>query len=105
MAKVEKDGTKVISGEVAFVLYDTFGFPLELTEEMCEERSISIDKEGFEAAMEEQRERARASSKQTSSVISKNVYTELVDKITSKRGAALFRFNKRAYEDDPNFKL
>ena len=81
MAKVEKDGTKVISGEVAFVLYDTFGFPLELTEEMCEERSISIDKEGFEAAMEEQRERARASSKQTSSVISKNVYTELVDKI------------------------
>ncbi|MDO5562797.1 MAG: alanine--tRNA ligase [Synergistaceae bacterium] len=81
MEKVEKDGSKILSGEVAFVLYDTFGFPLELTEEMCAERSISIDIDGFEAAMEEQRTRARASSKQTSSVISKNVYTELADKI------------------------
>ncbi len=87
MLKVEKNEDKVISGEVAFVLYDTFGFPLELTEEMCDERGISVDKNGFEAAMEEQRERARAASKQTSSVISKNVYTELVDKI----GATSFR--------------
>ena len=48
---------------------------------MCAERNITVDKDGFEKAMEEQRERARASSKQTSSVISKNVYTELADKI------------------------
>ncbi len=79
--KLISENKKVLSGEVAFVLYDTFGFPLELTEEMCEERSIIIDKDGFNAAMEEQRERARASSKQTSSVISKNVYTILEDKI------------------------
>ena len=79
--KIEKTGDKKLPGDVAFVLYDTFGFPLELTEEMCEERGISVDTEGFEKAMEEQRERARASSKQTSSVISKNVYTELADKI------------------------
>lgn len=79
--KLTAAGRNILPGDVAFVLYDTFGFPLELTEEMCEERGITIDKEGFEAAMEEQRERARASSKQTSSVISKNVYTELADKI------------------------
>ena len=79
--KLEAKGGKELPGEVAFVLYDTFGFPLELTEEMCEERGISVDKDGFEAAMEEQRERARASSKQTSSVISKNIYTELADKL------------------------
>ncbi len=79
--KLEKSGDKKLPGDIAFVLYDTFGFPLELTEEMCEERGISVDTEGFEKAMEEQRERARAASKQTSSVISKNVYTELADKI------------------------
>ena len=79
--KLTAAGRNILPGDVAFVLYDTFGFPLELTEEMCEERGITIDKEGFEAAMDEQRERARASSKQTSSVISKNVYTELADKI------------------------
>lgn len=79
--KLEKEDKNVLPGDVAFVLYDTFGFPLELTEEMCAERGITVDKEGFEAAMEEQRERARAASKQTSSVISKNVYTELADKI------------------------
>ena len=81
IAKLEAEGKNTLAGDVAFVLYDTFGFPLELTEEMCAERGISVDKDGFEAAMEEQRERARASSKQTSSVISKNVYTELADKI------------------------
>lgn len=81
IAKLEAGKKNKLPGDVAFVLYDTFGFPLELTEEICEERGISVDKDGFEAAMEEQRERARASSKQTSSVISKNVYTELADKI------------------------
>lgn len=80
MSKVEKSGEKLLPGDVAFVLYDTYGFPLELTEEMCEERGIKVDSEGFEESMEEQRERARASSKQTSSVISKTVYTELADK-------------------------
>jgi len=79
--KLDEGCGKILPGSVAFVLYDTYGFPLELTEEICEERGIKIDKDGFETAMEEQRERARASSKQTSSVISKNVYTELADKL------------------------
>ncbi|MDO4987435.1 MAG: alanine--tRNA ligase [Synergistes sp.] len=79
--KLEKAGKDTLQGKIAFDLYDTFGFPFELTEEMCEERGIKVDKEGFEEAMEEQRERARGASKQTHSVISKNVYTELADKL------------------------
>ncbi|MDY2985436.1 MAG: alanine--tRNA ligase [Synergistes jonesii] len=79
--KLESAGKKELPGDVAFVLYDTFGFPLELTEEMCEERGISVDEEGFEGAMEAQRERARAASRQTLSVMSKSVYTELADRL------------------------
>ncbi len=50
----------VIPGEVAFKLYDTFGFPLDLTRDIARERRLSVDEKGFEAAMEVQRERARA---------------------------------------------
>ncbi|MDK6808553.1 alanine--tRNA ligase-related protein, partial [Corynebacterium aurimucosum] len=44
-----------------FKLYDTYGFPVELTEEIAEEAGMTVDREGFEAAMKEQQERARAS--------------------------------------------
>ena len=53
----------LISGEFAFQLYDTYGFPLDLTELMARERGLSVDKEGFEKLMEEQRARARAAQK------------------------------------------
>ena len=52
-------GETVIPGEDAFRLYDTYGFPIELTEEYAEEAGMTVDHEGFEAEMEEQRERAR----------------------------------------------
>jgi alanyl-tRNA synthetase len=52
-----------IPGEFAFKLYDTYGFPLDLTELMARERGLSVDKEGFERLMEQQRSRARASQK------------------------------------------
>jgi len=55
----------VISGEDAFRLYDTFGFPLDLTEDYAAENGLSVDREGFEAAMERQRERARAARQET----------------------------------------
>ena len=53
---------KQISGEQAFELYDTYGFPLELTEEIAEEHGLRVDLEGFEAAMEAQRQRAKAAA-------------------------------------------
>ena len=52
-----------ISGEIAFKLYDTYGFPLDLTELMARERGLIVDNEGFEKLMEEQRARARAAQK------------------------------------------
>ena len=52
-----------ISGSLAFQLYDTYGFPLDLTELMARERGLTVDKEGFEKLMEEQRNRARAAQK------------------------------------------
>ncbi|MCP9833999.1 MULTISPECIES: alanine--tRNA ligase [unclassified Cyanobium] len=51
-----------ISGEAAFELYDTYGFPLELTEEIAEEHGLTVDLQGFEAAMERQRQRAKAAA-------------------------------------------
>lgn len=59
LAKVENN---TLSGEVAFKLYDTYGFPLDLTADVCRERDIVIDEKGFEAEMTAQRERAKASS-------------------------------------------
>ena len=50
----------VLDGEVAFLLHDTHGFPVEVTEEILTERGLSLDRDGFEVAMERQRERARA---------------------------------------------
>ena len=53
---------KMISGEDAFKLYDTYGFPFELTNEIAAEKGLSVDEAGFKAAMQEQKERARASA-------------------------------------------
>ncbi len=58
-AQMQKEGTKVLSGENTFKLYDTYGFPVDLTREILEEKGFSIDEEGFKAAMEEQRVKAR----------------------------------------------
>jgi alanyl-tRNA synthetase len=56
-------GEKLLDGDTVFRLYDTFGFPVDLTADICRERDVRIDMAGFEAAMEAQRERARAASK------------------------------------------
>tara|TARA_R110001592_G_scaffold33316_3_gene115617 strand:- start:1574 stop:4171 length:2598 start_codon:yes stop_codon:yes gene_type:complete len=55
--------SSVISGETVFTLYDTFGFPVDLTNDIARERGLTLDHAGYESAMEMQRERARASSK------------------------------------------
>jgi alanyl-tRNA synthetase len=56
-------GTRVVSGDAAFRLYDTYGLPRDFIEDMIEDRKLSLDREGFERAMEGQREKARAGSK------------------------------------------
>ena len=56
------EGT-VLDGATAFTLHDTYGFPVEITEEICADANITVDKEGFEACMDQQRERARAATK------------------------------------------
>ena len=58
-----KCGKELLPGEQVFMLYDTYGFPQELTAEVARERGLSIDSEGFEAEMEKQKERARAGQK------------------------------------------
>ncbi|MBQ4045348.1 MAG: alanine--tRNA ligase, partial [Lachnospiraceae bacterium] len=58
-------GTKVLNGQDAFKLYDTYGFPIDLTKEILEEKGLSVDEEGFEACMQEQRETARKARKTT----------------------------------------
>ncbi len=55
-------GSRLLDGDTAFTLYDTFGFPLDLTADVCRERDVRVDEAGFDAAMEKQRERARAAS-------------------------------------------
>ena len=59
-------GEKLLDGETVFKLYDTFGFPVDLVADICRERGVNLDLAGFEAAMGQQRERARAASKFTS---------------------------------------
>ncbi|QIX96547.1 alanine--tRNA ligase [Cedecea sp. FDAARGOS_727] len=59
LAKLKGD---TLDGETAFRLYDTYGFPVDLTADVCRERNIKVDEAGFEVAMEEQRRRARESS-------------------------------------------
>ena len=75
LSELTKSG-KEITGEDVFKLYDTYGFPYELTEEILNEQNIKINKEDFEKCMEEQRKRARNAAKQTSSM---NVQGDVVD--------------------------
>ena len=61
LANLKKSGKDTLEGKDIFKLYDTYGFPVELTEELAEDEGFKIDHEGFKAAMKEQQERARAS--------------------------------------------
>ena len=63
--EMKKNGETVLSGKNAFTLYDTYGFPLDLTKEILEEKGIEIDEDGFKAEMEKQRQTARAARKTT----------------------------------------
>jgi alanyl-tRNA synthetase len=68
VAAATKAGNKEISGEDAFKLYDTYGFPFDLTEDFASENGMTVDREGFDAAMEAQRDRARSARQDTGSM-------------------------------------
>ena len=70
MDEAIRDCTMLISGEDAFVLHDTYGFPFELTREIASERGVAVDSIGFERKMTEQRERARADAASKRAVVS-----------------------------------
>lgn len=81
---MQKNGETVLSGEDAFKLYDTYGFPLDLTKEILEEKNMTIDEEGFKAAMQKQREMARGARKTTNYMgADATVYDEIDPAITS----------------------
>ena len=83
-ADMEKAGKKELDGKDAFILYDTYGFPLDLTKEILEEKGYSIDESGFKAAMEEQRKKAR-SARATTNYMGKDatVYDEIDVSVTT----------------------
>ena len=64
--------SNIITGEVAFTLYDTYGYPLELTEEIAEEKGLTVDREGFNIEMEKQKDRARSARKNVTSMKNQN---------------------------------
>lgn len=90
--RLEGQGRRELPGDVAFALYDTYGFPFELTSEIAQERGFTVDKASFDREMTAQRERARASSKQKHSSLAGDVYTDL----NESAGATIFT----GYDED-----
>ena len=83
-SKMQAEGQKVLSGENAFKLYDTYGFPMDLTQEILEEKGFTIDEEGFKKAMDVQRETARKNRKTTNYMgADATVYDEIDPSITT----------------------
>ena len=82
--EMEQKGQKELDGKSAFTLYDTYGFPLDLTREILEEKGYTIDEKGFTAAMEEQRKKARSAREVTNYMgADATVYDEIDPSITT----------------------
>jgi alanyl-tRNA synthetase len=83
-AELKNEGSSILSGEKAFKLYDTYGFPLDLTTEILEEAGFSVDEEGFESCMKVQRETARKARKVSNYMgADATVYEEIDTAVTS----------------------
>ncbi|MBQ7215968.1 MAG: alanine--tRNA ligase [Synergistaceae bacterium] len=85
IARLKAQGRTEIPGDVIFTLYDTYGFPPELTREMAGEEGFTLDEEGFTREMTAQRERARASSKQKKSALAGDVYLDVENEFGATR--------------------
>jgi alanyl-tRNA synthetase len=77
---------RIISGADAFLLHDTYGFPLDLTREIAADRGFTVEEKGFQAEMEKQRERARASAGGSETVAADALYTSLTSEATTYQG-------------------
>lgn len=76
-------GRKIISGDDAFKLFDTYGFPLELTRDMAMEHGFTVDEAGFETAMAAQRDKARAARGKGKAIVRDQVYGEILERVGS----------------------
>lgn len=76
--QASRDGLKTISGREAFILYDTYGFPLDLTEDMAEEHGFTVDTAGFNEMMQKQRERARRANKNDNAFAHERLLSDLL---------------------------
>jgi alanyl-tRNA synthetase len=84
--KAKESGENKLSGEITFKLYDTYGFPYELTEEICEEKEVEVSLEEFTAKMEEQKERARSARE----VVMEKGQDSFVEEFYDKYGKTVF---------------
>lgn len=90
LATVKTRGEKVLPGDVAFKLYDTYGFPLDLTQVIVQERELSVDEKGYEAALKDQKERSKE-SKLNDKVALEDVWKTIREEL-SKSGADTTKF-------------
>ncbi len=81
IAQVKAAGGRQIGGQDAFVLYDTYGFPFDLTEDIAEENGLTVDQPGFAEAMQAQRDRARAARQDTGMLAGQEIYAEIGQKM------------------------
>jgi alanyl-tRNA synthetase len=79
LEQLQKEGKAILSGKVAFRLYDTYGFPLDLTTEILQERGMSFDEEGFRVQMEEQKQKSKQAWQGIGEGKTKEVYRRLVN--------------------------
>ncbi len=94
LANLEKTGSDTMSGKDVFLLYDTFGFPMEMTIEMAAEKNLKVDTEGFETEMEKQRERGKKSWKSGESG-----YEKIFEELSREAGVTDFRGYDADYTD------
>ena len=81
--EVKKKGNRIVPGDLVYKLYDTYGFPLDITTEMAEEDGFSLDMKGFEAALEEQKVRSRVGSRLKGETLGEGQIAVLKEGITS----------------------
>lgn len=81
LAQAREKGTRLISGQEAFMLYDTYGFPLDLMEDVAQENQFDIDTEGFTRMMEQQRQRARKANRGENGFAKEQALSELLTEI------------------------